>query len=218
MTIRDRWSRLSLNQELAAGALALGFLALFARPYRSDVVPLDVRELAALIEEEKDHVDVGDLAAWIVEGRSDYRLIDLRSEDEYAAYHIPTAENIVLSALPDAGLSPNEKIVLYSDGGIHAYQAWMLMRAKGFRTIYTMKGGLDEWKAAVLFPTMAENAPAAERARFERAAAMSRFFGGTPRTGGAGTATLQTPEMPKVEAPAGGAVLTKPKKKKKEGC
>jgi 3-mercaptopyruvate sulfurtransferase SseA len=100
---------------------------------------------------------------------------------------------------------------------VPSYQAWMLMRAKGLRTIYTMKGGLDEWKDAVLFPTLAENAPGPERARFERAAAMSRFFGGAARTDGIETATLQTPKMPRIGAPAGGTLPARPKKKK-EGC
>ncbi len=219
MTLHERWSSLSLNGKLAAGALALGAISLFASPYRGNLVAVDVKELADLVEQEKDHVLASDLAAWIVEGRSDYRLIDLRSEREYAEYHLPTAENLVLSALPDASISPSEKVVLYSDGGIHAYQAWMLMKAKGFRNIYTLKGGLDQWKDEILFPTLAENATAPERARFERTAALSRFFGGSLRTGDAPATAMKAPEMPKVEAPAAasGAASAKPKKKK-EGC
>lgn len=218
MTTKERWSALSINQRLAVGAIALGFLAVFARPYRGDVATVDLKELGELVEQERDHVLVTDLAAWIVEGRSDYRLIDLRGEAEFAEYHIPTAENLTLSALPDAGLSPTETLVLYSDGGIHAYQAWMLMRAKGYRNVYTMKGGLDEWKDSVLFPTLAENAPTPERARFEKVAAMSRFFGGTPRSGG-GAAPQMTIAMPKVEAPVvGPAAGPKKPKRKKEGC
>lgn len=214
------WSLLSLNQRLALGALALGLVALFVDPQRSTVVRVDLKELAAEVEREEDHVLAGDLASWIIEGRADYRLIDLRGEKEFAEYHIPTAENLVLSALPEAALSPRDRIVLYSDGGIHAYQAWMLLRAKGFRNIYTLKGGLDEWKDAVLFPSLADNASAADRARFERAAAMARFFGGTPRQGGAQAgAALPTPAMPKVEAPVAAAAAGPAKpRKKKEGC
>lgn len=220
MTTRERWTRLPLNPRLAVVAIALGFLSIFASPYRGDVVAVDLKELAALVEQERDHVEVSDLAAWIVAGRVDYRLVDLRSEAEFATYHIPTAENLTLTALPDAGLSPAETIVLYSDGGIHAYQAWMLMRAKGYRNVYTMKGGLDEWKDAVLFPTLADDAPAPERARFERVAALSRFFGGTPRSGGAGAAVeIAAPTMPIVEAPVGASGAgPKKAKRKKEGC
>jgi len=219
MTMRERWSAFPLNHRLAVCALGLGFLSLFANPYPSTVVAVDVKDLANLIEQEKDHVLASDLAAWIVEGRTNYRLIDLRGEREFADYHIPTADNLVLSSLPEAGISPTEKIVLYSDGGVHAYQAWMLMRAKGYRNIYTLKGGLDQWKDEVLFPSLAENAAAPERARFERMAALSRFFGGTPREGGAEAASVKPHQMPKVEAPTAPAGAAPAKsRKKKEGC
>lgn len=219
MTMLTRWSALPLNQRLAALALCLGFFSLFANPYQSRVVAVDVKDLASLIEQESDHIFVGDLAAWIVEGRSDYRLIDLRGERAFAEYHLPTAENLVLSSLPDAGISHIERVILYSDGGVHAYQAWMLMRAMGHRNIYTVKGGLDQWKEEVLFPNLAEGATAPERARFERMAAMSRFFGGTPRTGGAPATAMRAPAMPTVEAPAtpAGAAPAK-SKKRKQGC
>jgi rhodanese-related sulfurtransferase len=219
MAMRWDWSRLSLNQKLAAGALALGLLALFARPNRGNVVTMDVKELASIIDKEGDHVTAGELGGWIVAGHSDYRLIDLRSDKEYAEYHIPTAENVTLTALPDASLLANEKVVLYSEGGIHASQAWMLLRAKGFRNVYTLKGGLDQWKEDVLFPTLAENATPQDRARFERAAALAKFFGGAPQTGATQTAAAKLPEMPKVEAPAPTAgAASAPPKKKKEGC
>jgi rhodanese-related sulfurtransferase len=219
MAIRWSWSTHSLNQRLALGALALGLLALFARPLRGNVVTLDVKELAAIIDKEGDHVTVSELAGWIVAGRSDYRLIDLRNEKEYGEYHVPTAENLTLIALPDSSLLANEKIVLYSEGGIHASQAWMLLRAKGFKNAYTLKGGLDQWKEDVLFPALAENATPQERARFEGTAALARFFGGSPRTGGQQTSAAKPPEMPKVDAPvaAPGPSSARPKKKK-EGC
>lgn len=219
MAIRWRWSSLSLNQKLALGALVLGMLAIFARPSRGNVVTLDVKELATIIDKEDDHVTASELAGWIVAGRSDYRLIDLRSGKEYGDYHIPSAENVTLTALPDASLLANEKVVLYSEGGIHASQAWMLLRAKGFKNAYTLKGGLDQWKEDVLFPTLAETATPQERARFERAVALAKFFGGSPRTGGAQAAAARMPEMPKVEAPAPAVGATSaPPKKKKEGC
>jgi rhodanese-related sulfurtransferase len=154
-----------------------------------------------------------------VAGRSDYRLIDLRSAKEYGEYHIPTAENVTLTALPDSSLLANEKIVLYSEGGIHASQAWMLLRAKGFKNAYTLKGGLDQWKEDVLFPALADNATPQERARFERTVAMARFFGGAPRTGGPAAAAARAPEMPGVNAPAAATGPSSvPLKKKKEGC
>ena len=210
---------LTINQKLAAAALALGALALFSVPHRGPVVTLDTRELALVVEKEVDHVTPPELAGWIVQGRSDYRLIDLRAESDYAAYHIPTAENVTVAALPEFPFLRTEKIVLYSDGGIHAAQAWMLMRAQGYRAVYTVLGGLEGWKDEVLYPALPAQASAADRARFERAAALSRFFGGAPRAEGGAVAAAPM-ELPRLAAPApsGAATAVAPRKKKKEGC
>jgi len=211
---------LTLNQKLAAVALAIGALALFSQPHRGPFVKLDARELALVVEQEVDHVTPPELAAWIVEGRSDYRLLDLRAEQDFAEYHIPTAENVPLSGLADYPLLRNEKIVLYSEGGIHAAQAWLLLQAQGYRGVSTVLGGLDGWKDEVLFPALSADASPAERARFERAAALAQFFGGQARVGGAAEAPAASAELPKLAAPvaSGPAVPAAPKKKKKEGC
>ncbi len=210
---------LTLNQKLAALALLLGVVALFSQPHRGPFVRLDARELALVVEQEVDHVTPGELAAWIVEGRADYRLLDLRPAAEYAEYHIPTAENVPLSGLPDYPLLHNEKIVVYSQGGIHAAQGWLLLQAQGYRGVYTVLGGLDAWQDEVLFPTLAADAGAQDRARFERAAAVARFFGGQPRIGGEVTAGPAAVELPKLTAPVSpGPATPVVRKKKKEGC
>ena len=129
-----RWlSSLTLNQKLAVLALALGAVALAATPYPGSRVTLDARELALVVSREADHVECTELAAWVVESRADYRLIDLRTEAEFGQSHIPGAVNIPLAGLMDAGLGRQEKLVLYSEGGIHSAQAWMLLRAQGTR-------------------------------------------------------------------------------------
>jgi rhodanese-related sulfurtransferase len=227
-----RWPALTLNQKLATVALILGAGALFSQPHRGPVVRLDTRELAMIVQKEVDHVQPAELAAWIVEGRTDYRLLDLRSEGEFAAYHVPTAENVPVSKLPDFPLLPNEKVVLYSEGGIHAAQGWFLLRAQGHTAVYTVLGGLDGWKDEVLFPVMPADAGSHDIARFERTAAVARFFGGTPRTASAAAAatdggqplpalaTPATPDLPRLAPPAPGLAspVSAPTKKKKEGC
>ncbi len=190
---------------------------------------LDAKELALAVGTEADHVEAPELAAWIIESRADYRLIDLRSEAEFAQYHIPSAVNIPMSALMDAGLGRQEKLVLYSDRGIHSAQAWMLLKAQGYPGVYMLKGGLDEWKDQVVFPVLADNPTPEQRVADERRRSMSAYFGGQPRSaeavaaGGAsampGVANPALPMLPKVvvpASPAGGAKAGAPKKK--EGC
>ncbi len=222
------FSRLTLNQKLALAAVALGAVALFAAPYPGSKVTLDARELALVVGTEADHVEAPELAAWIIENRADYRLVDLRTEREFATYSIPTAVNIPVSVLPEAGLGRQEKIVLYSEGGIHSAQAWMLLKAQGYKSVYMLKGGLDEWKDLVVFPVVADNPTPAERARDERLKSISAFFGGQPRSAAAvaagpaampGMAAAAAPALPRVAAPPSpGGGAKPPAKKKKEGC
>lgn len=218
-------SALSVEKKLALVAVLLGAGALFANPYRGPGVRLDTRELAQVVQGEVDHVSVDELAGWIVAGRADYRLIDLRAPKAFAEYHVPTAENVPLPELTPERVGRNEKLVLYSDGGIHAAQAWMLLRAQGYRSAYTLRGGLEEWKEQVLFPTLSTEATPAERAAFERRVQLARFFGGTPRqgapsSGGAEPMPPSMPAAPAVTPPPGGlgGASAAPRGGKKEGC
>ncbi|NJL28329.1 MAG: rhodanese-like domain-containing protein, partial [Thermoanaerobaculia bacterium] len=161
---------MSKEKVLAIVALALGGLAVFGDPYGGGRVSVDTQELATIVEREVDHVSPAELADWIVAQRADYRLIDLRTPAEYAEYHVPGAENAAITELADHGLARNEKIVLYSEGGIHSAQAWFLLRAKGYKGVYILLGGLEAWKDDVLFPAAPGEGDAAGRERFARAA------------------------------------------------
>ena len=88
----------------------------------------------------------------LIQGKSDFRIIDIRSDKEYQEYHIPGAENIPMATLEKANLMRNQKIIIYSEGGIHSAQAWMLLRAKDYKGVYILFGGLEEWNEKILFP------------------------------------------------------------------
>lgn len=211
------YSRWTISHKLALLALVLGVFALLGTAEKSGTVQLDTQELARIVEGEVDHVDVEELADWIVQGRSDYRLLDVRASEEYARYHIPTAENVRLVELRDYPLYRNEKIVIYSDGGIHAAQAWFLLQAHGYVSSYILLGGLELWKDEVLFPALAEGADASARAAFEKRRSVSVFFGGQPRTGAAAEVERYTVPVPKLESVPNVAV-PKRSRKQKEGC
>jgi len=213
-----------LHQRLALLALALGVLVVFARPRTGGAATVRTQELERLVQLTSDHVTPRDLADWIIGGKSDYRLIDLRSEADYAAYHIPTAENIPLARLSAAPLARNEKLVLYSEGGIHAAQAWLLLRAKGYAASYSLLNGLDGWRDDVLNPLAPSDSTEAALASFARASEIARHFGGTPRRAGLGAAVVVSTPLPSTPPtlaapppslpPTGAAGVPK----KKEGC
>jgi rhodanese-related sulfurtransferase len=209
---------LTINQKLAAGALALGALALFARPFPGGIVTLDARELAAIVQAEVDHVTAPELADWIVQARPDFRLIDLRDENAYAEYHIPGAERVPITALDEAGITRTETVVIYSDGGIHAAQAWFLLKARGYRGVYTLRGGFEAWQDEVLFPELAASPTPFQAKQNARREALAKHFGGQALSAGAASEGPRRP-LPTVAAPAGPlAPQGGAKKKKKEGC
>lgn len=218
--MRTILSKLTVNQKLAILAGVLGFLAIFAgSPYTGNTTTMNVKDLALLVEKEVDHVSVDELADWIIQGKAGYRLIDLRSAKEFGGYHIPTAENIAVGSLTDAGLLRNESIILYSEGGAHSAQAWFLLKAQHYKNVYLLKDGLAEWKERILFPAIADNASAEEKGAFEKRKEISKFFGGSPQSGSAGGTSASQHVMPKLEMPSAPAMPAGgPKKKKKEGC
>ena len=216
METKSPW-RPTRNQTLALIAFILGALAIAGNPYQGSVVQLNTKELATIVETEVDHVTADQLADWIIQGDTEYRLIDLREEAAFAEYHIPTSENVPTSELLDYPLLRNEKIVLYSDGGIHSAQAWMLLRAQRFQGVYMLLGGLDSWTEEILFPALLADATPQQTAEFERVAHVSKFFGGTPRTGVDAQAASVAIPLPTMD-PSAAPVVRKRKRKKKKGC
>jgi len=223
MKIIEFLQKIDLKIKLASLAILLGLIAfIISDPFDNLYAKINTKELAVMVQKEVDHVNVDELADWIIKGKSDYRLIDLRSEKEFNEYNIPGSENILITNLLDGQISRNEKIILYSDGGIHSAQAWFLLKAKDFKNVYILRGGLEEWRDKILFPKLASNATEIEKAKFEIASAISRYFGGTPQLmiGEQPTSVAiqsATPQVPKIQAPVGSS-SSGAKKKKREGC
>ena len=132
---------------LAIVALLVALLALFVQnPKEKRRVSLALDELARIIEREEDHVTADELASMLKEGNGRLRLIDLRDSLSYLQYHIPTAERLSIPELVEMPLLATDTLVLYSEGGVHAAQAWMILAVQGHRNVMTLKGGLLAWK------------------------------------------------------------------------
>jgi len=163
-----------------AAALALAAAAL-------DLRTVDAESLAADIEHERDHISAPDLAQLIMDGDRALRVFDLRSPADFERLHIPGATRATIEELGDTlareRLPRDATVVLYSEGGAHAAQAWVLLRMRGHRRVFFLREGLFEWLARVMEPRLATDATPRERAEFARAIEMSRFFGGSAREG-----------------------------------
>ncbi|MEP6491074.1 MAG: rhodanese-like domain-containing protein [bacterium] len=192
---------------LGVVAAVLALAAAFAgSPYAAQHGQIDVAQLARAVAHEDDHVSAIELAGWIRSRRSDLRVIDVRSQDDYDAYHVPTAEHVSLDSLATTAFRPGETIVLYSEGGAHAAQGWVFLRALGYDKVFFLRGGLYDWLDQVMSPSLPANAPIKDSAAFRPIAELSRYFGGVPRFG-----VTSSPEdavaIPVAKADSSGAAL-----------
>lgn len=172
-------------RRLAYLAGILGAAAAVAgSPYASAHGYIDVNILSRDVAAERDHVTAIELAAWIRDRRPGLRVVDVRTEAEYEAFHVPTAERVAIDSLTQSTLRPTDTVVLYSEGGAHAAQAWVFLHALGFQHVYFLRGGLYEWLEQVMNPSLASNASPHDSSEFAKTSALSRYFGGTPHLGG----------------------------------
>jgi rhodanese-related sulfurtransferase/uncharacterized membrane protein YedE/YeeE len=144
-----RWNR----RTLSAIAALLGILALFGG--NADI--LQPKSIAPI-----------QLAEWIRDRKPGLRIIDVRSEEQFEAYHLPRAERMSMASLSSLAVKPDQTIVLVAQ----------VIEDQRF---YILRGGLRGWFDEVMNPTMPAGAPPAVRAAFERTSAISRYFGGVPR-------------------------------------
>jgi len=143
-----------IRRLLACAAALLGVAALFAgSPYRARHAVAEVSPV--------------ELAEWIHDRKPELRVIDPRPAAEFDDYHLPRAENVSPSS---AAFKPTETIVLVAGDG------------QGIdHQVYVLRGGVRGWIDEVMSPTITESASPAERAAYQRASIVSRYFGGVPR-------------------------------------
>lgn len=212
-------SNLTTQSKLGWFALVLGFFAVFAgSPYNNVKVSMNAKDLSLIAQKDADNVSVQNVANWIIKGNYDFRIIDTRSPKEFAEYHIPMAQNIQLSQLLNQNFYPTDKLVLYSDNNEKAAEGWFLLKAKNFKSVYILKGGMNEWKNKILFPKLPTNPTPVQMISFNKIKEVSKFFGGTPQTGKGEIRTTPTVKnLPKLKLPA--AIPNEgPRKHRKEGC
>jgi len=207
--------RMSRNTKLGLLVCLLGLIAAFAgSPYKGTRVHSGATDLAGIVQREVDHVNPTDLADWIVKGRSDYRLIDLRTQAEFDQYHIPSAENVPLAALPDYGLSRNQRIILYSKAE-SIQHSLVFAESYGYKSVYMLRGGLDDWKDLVLFPPCRRIQIRNRLQCSPKMKEVSKYFGGTPRTASGAATPDFLYALPKLQMPGSPPPPAAPRKRRR---
>lgn len=217
--MKKLFANLTTEKKLGGAALFLGVIAIFAgNPYGGAFIKVNEKELALSTVNNSDKISVNDLADWIIKGKEDFELVDLRSEEKYNEYAIPSSQCIPLVQLPKSELRRNQKIIFYSDDDVATSQAWFMLKSKGYKGVYILDGGLNAWKEKVLFPKAPINGSKDEVAQFEKMKEVSKFFGGQAQTGSSVTESRPSFKLPVTTTGTPKLGTAPVKKKKREGC
>jgi len=78
----EQFVKLPIRKRVGIIAIILGFIAIFAgSPYDRSTTRINVKELSSVSVKDESTVHANDLAEWIIKGRYDYRLVDLRDTE-----------------------------------------------------------------------------------------------------------------------------------------
>lgn len=179
--------------------LLMGAVVLSGCGGRDTQPPVDLVDEFSYIARDlihnKDQVSADDLADWIIQGRKDFLLVDVRSQDDFNNGHIDTAENMPLTYLVERRtleqLPRDRLLVLYSNGTDHAGQAAVMLRLAGLKA-YALGGGYNFWQQRILNPDL--NLVSEEQAaEVEKRRAIACYFAGNYRAAGGEQAAAPAP-------------------------
>ena len=165
----------TLGMVLAVGLLALAGCGPTENKGKSLV---DVAQSAARGE---DRVSVRDLATWIIEGRGDFLVVDVRMPEEFSNGAIENARNIPLAQLVRdesiAELPTDRKVVVYSNGSENAAKAAVMLRLAGINA-QLLVGGYNAWHSVILNPDISAEALDGETLQVSEQRAFACYFVG----------------------------------------
>ena len=85
---------------------------------------------------------------------TDLRILDVRTQEEYASGHVPGALHIphdeVATRLEEVGADRDRTLVVYCERGGRAMQAEEALRAAGYTDVRHLEGDMRGWREAGL--------------------------------------------------------------------
>lgn len=171
-------------------SLSVASIAACGPSKQSEVSFADVAQAAA---RQDDRVSAEELASWLIEGRGDFKLIDVRSAKDFESGKIGDAQNIPIAQLvtPDTirNLPTDRMLIVYSNGSENAAKAAVMLRLSGLDA-HLLTGGYNAWHKRILNPDISAQALDGESLQVSEQRAYSCYFVGER----SGAAELQRSE------------------------
>ena len=209
-TYKSKKIQVSRRYQILALVLVLlaGGLLLLPKYKKSEGISPELFVKNALSTERYISTDL--LAERLINQDPTILLIDTRPEAEYNEFALPNAINIPLKDFFNEELNgfidqDVYDVILYSNDNFYSNEAWMIGNRLGYKNLYVLQGGLNEWFKTIINPKYPDETmpqEAFELYSFRKAAGM--YFG-------VGVVKTETQVKPKPKK----KVITTPKKKKR---
>ena len=176
---------------------------------KTEKEPIPPKKLLWDIVQPTRFVTTDQVAKMIIGKDPTLELVDVRSAADYNKFTLPNTINVPLDSLLNSqrffGI-PGMRVVLLSDDGIAADQAWVLLRRLGYKKNYVMKGGLNLWMNTIIRPPMPpETAPSTAFDQYQfRKGAQIYFTGAKQQISTAKKVNVVFKRRKKTKAVAGG--------------
>ena len=84
----------------------------------------------------------------IINEKKDYYLIDVRTKEEYSQGHLGGAALIPVDEIKNrlTEIPKDKPVIVYCKSGARSMQAANILVSNGFKTVYNMTGGIEEWQ------------------------------------------------------------------------
>lgn len=161
--------KLTTNRQLAALAVLLATGALIAG--------LAFPDGPGHANEGPRFVSVLELAERI-KSREELTLIDLREEELYEEFHLPTAVNVPLHQIQANGLEAGAANVFYSGDDLLTRHLWISLPKEVKAHSAILYGGVHDWYNYLLYPTLPLTAHGEDSVVVEKVNELTRFYGG----------------------------------------
>ena len=147
----------------------------------SDDSQVSLTAVALAAAQQDDRENVEDLASWLIEGRADFMLIDVRTPEDFENGSIADAENIPIAQIVSqevlARLPTDRMVIVYSNGSENAAKAAVLLRLSGIDA-HLLAGGYNAWHARILNPDISAEELDGESLQVSEQRAYSCYFVG----------------------------------------
>ena len=169
-----------MKKTLKATLLSLSVASVAAcTPSGESTVSMEA--IAQAAARQDDRASVEDLATWLIEGRGDFQLIDVRTPEDFEAGSIGDAVNVpiakIVSADTLASLPDDRMLLVYSNGSENAAKAAVMLRLAGFDA-HLLVGGYAAWHEKILNPDISAAALDGESLEIAEQRAYACYFVG----------------------------------------